>query len=203
MRGPSLHSPLTCRREIGRCRGDGFSDRRRRCGRAPAFFETGIGVRQVGTVWHGSMIPCVCVRKCVRVCGYRGWVRTSVAGKNEAGILNSRSRPEASFSRGRIAVNLCEATRRVIRFSYKGLIGTIRCSVFRKFRCFFLLLFFGYLRGSVDRGSIVVFGLYIGDRRYGMLECKIAVYFIGVTAVSFKAPSGIPMFPFFSFLNEV
>lgn len=36
-----------------------------------------------------------------------------------------------------------------------------------------------------------------------MLECKIAVYFIGVTAVSFKGPSGIPMFPFFSFLNEV
>lgn len=74
------------------------------------------------------------------VCVYRGWVCVSVAGKNEAGILNSRSRPEASFSRGRIAVNLCEATRRVIRFSHKGLIGTIRCFVFRNFRRFFLLL---------------------------------------------------------------
>lgn len=97
----------------------------------------------------------------------------SVAGKNEAGILNSRSRPEASFSRGRIAVNLCEATRRVIRFSYKGLIGTIRCSVFRKFRCFFLLFFFDYLRGSVDRGSIVVFGLYIGDRRDKVWHARV------------------------------
>ena len=137
LRGPSLHSPLTCRREIGRCRGDGFSDRRRRCGRAPAFFETGIGVRQVGTVWYGSMMR---VYMYTYVCVYRGWVCVSVAGKNEAGILNSRSRPEASFSRGRIAVNLCEATRRVIRFSHKGLIGTIRCFVFRNFRRFFLLL---------------------------------------------------------------
>lgn len=80
-----------------------------------------------------------------------------VAGENEAGILKSRSRPEASFSRGRIGEPNREATPRVIRFSYKGLIGTIRCSVFRSIFFFF----FGYLRRSwIDRDLWSVHVLY-------------------------------------------